>query len=191
MNTKEDIIRGFLKDLEEYNRVLKKIEKSEALFNAITENSKMPLNEFNKLYVDFKINHAELLLEELQNFVNALEKKYAWLSDYLVFINKNKRELRDIKYSKDTNLDKTIKNCDKIIKEVYLKYNELQDNEKKLIRNGLVKFTIFYGTICTILSIGVSFFIFDQIKEDVVKAGLWWVLFVIITWNVAKDKYWI
>ena len=34
MNTKEDIEKTFLKDLAEYNKIFKKIEKSEELLNA-------------------------------------------------------------------------------------------------------------------------------------------------------------
>lgn len=190
MNTKEDIIKGFLMDLEEYNKVFKKIEKSEELFDAITKGSKMSNKDFNQVYVDFKINHTELLLDELQKFVDDMEKKYAWLNDSWTLIDTSKRELGGIKYSKYTDFDKTINRCDVIIKKIYSEYDRLRDNQKKLIRNGLTKFLIFYGSVCAILSVGGGFLLWDRIKSDIGATGFIWIILVVITWNIAKSKFW-
>ncbi len=190
MNTKEDIEKTFLKDLAEYNKIFKKIEKSEELLNALTQESKMSQKDVNHLYIEFKINHAELLLAELEKFVDLMEKNYACLEDSWSLIDGSKIDLRHIKASKNLDFDKTIKKCDEIIKKVYLKYEELERDKKKLTRNGFLKFLMWYGSIYSLLSLGVGFFIWDSLKDQKVVAVLVWIIILAFTWDWAKGKFW-
>ena len=189
-NTKEDIIKSFLKDLESYNRIFNKIEKAEEFFSAIIKKEGIKPKEFKKLYVDFKINHTELLLEELKRFVDDLELKYAYLNDSWTLIDGHKQELREIKTSRNVDSDSCIKKCEEIIKVVYTEYRRLQNEKKKEIRKGFVKFFAFYGSIYGALSTGFTIIFWDWVKDNTPAAILLFLFIWALTWNYAKTKFW-